>query len=116
MFKVIIFIMVFPCFIYAQRAIWEGPHSIGMQYNIPANKLTRIVLYNSDSTKTYTLFDNILERSQKLIILHQPSYYLHKYEYKDDMVIPYPILEYGLYYINYCNSDTCYTQKFYLIR
>ena len=95
-----------------------NPNGPWINYNtikICPNVRTTITLANKDSTVIYTLFDNILTRTQTLVLMHQPSYweYRQKAKDRDDIIIvPMPPLKNGPYYLNYSSPDTTTAMKF----
>jgi hypothetical protein len=60
---------------------------------IPENMLTKIVMYNSDSTNSFVLLDNIIEQKQKVVFIVQPSYFTERNNYKDEIILPFPQVE-----------------------
>lgn len=86
------------------------------EVDIPANMLTKIIMYNSDSTNFFTLFDNIIEQEQKVIFIIQPTFFSEKSNYKNEIVLPFPKIESGMYSIHYTNKDTSFVKKMVFLK
>jgi hypothetical protein len=112
---IIIFILI-SCCVYSQELVKNKSHIISQTLNIEKNKRTTITLINSDSTQKFILFDNILEEPQAIIFIHQPYYFQERDKICDKIVMPFPIITPGMYYINYVTSDTVYTKKFVYLK
>ncbi len=87
-------------------------HIISQEITISPNIRTTITLSNADSTQHFILFDNILEKTQKVMFIHQPYFFKEREKIKDKIVLPFPTINPGMYYLRYSSSDTCYTHKF----
>lgn len=86
------------------------------EVEIPANKLTKINMYNSDSSKVFVLFDNILEQNQKVLFIVQPTFYQERGNYENYIVLPFPKINSGLYFIHFENQDTCFVKKMVFLK
>ncbi len=96
----------------AQETHKSNSHIISKEITISPNVRTTITLTNADSSQQFILFDNILEKTQEVIFIHQPYYFSEREKIKDKIVLPFPIIKPGMYYIQYSSTDTCYTNKF----
>ncbi|HSW55460.1 MAG TPA: hypothetical protein VLH59_10235 [Ignavibacteriaceae bacterium] len=105
-----LFLITTTALIYSQ-ANQQKVQITSSEFEIPANMLTKIVLYNSDSTNSFTLFDNIIEQRQKVIFIIQPTFFTEKSNYKNEIVLPFPKIESGMYSIHYSNKDTSFVKK-----
>lgn len=113
---IFLFLIPFSVLIHSQNDQQKKPWITRYEFEIPANLLTKIVMYNSDSTTSFTLFENIIEIKQKVVFITQPAYFFEKNNYKDDIVIPYPKTESGLYSIHYLNKDTSFVKKMVFLK
>ena len=115
MSKMICFIVLSYSLLYAQNNQQES-QILSWEIAIPANEPTKVIMYDSDSTHSFTLFDNILTQEQKVIFITQPMYFSEKNKYKDEIVLPFPQTQSGLYYIRYSNKDTSYVKKMIFLK
>jgi hypothetical protein len=101
--------------IYPQSALPKA-QIVSYEVDIHANEITKIILYNADSTISYTLFNNIIKQNQKLVFITQPQYFIERKKYLNKITIPFPATVSGLYYIYYYSPDTCYTKKMLFLK
>jgi hypothetical protein len=101
--------------VYPQSALTKA-QIVSYEVDIHANETIKIVLYNADSTISYTLFNNIIGQNQKLVFITQPQYFIERKKYLNKITIPFPTLVSGLYYIYYYSPDTCYTKKMLFLK
>lgn len=110
--KIILFIIIVNIISAAQ-----GKSQITFyEFEIPENTHCKIILYDQDSTKSFTLFDNILEKPQKLILYLQKEFYKEKYNYPDKIVLPFPILDSGMYYLHFQKNEQVDKQKIIFLK
>jgi len=115
MWKIIFLIIISYFWVYSQKT-QQKTHITSYEVDIPANKFTKIIMYNTDSTNSFTLFDNIIERKQKVIFIIQPIYFIERNNYKNEIVLPFPITNSGMFYIHYSNQDTSYVKKMVFLK
>jgi len=111
MSKILILIFISFLTIYSQES-----HITKYEVDIPANKLTKIIMFNADSTNSFTLFDNIIEQKQKVIFIIQPLYFSERNKYHNEIVLPFPRITSGLYSIHYLNQDTSFVKKMLFLK
>jgi len=116
MWKMIFLILIsFFTIVFSQSAQQEAQIT-SYEVNIPAHKITKIIMYNSDSTNCFTIFDNIIEKKQKLIFIVQPMYFMERNIYKNAIVLPFPKTNSGIFYISYSNKDTSFVKKMVFLK
>ena len=110
MWKMFLFVFISSFLVYSQDNQTKAQITSYEVY-IPANKLTKIIMCDSDSTNYFILFDSIIQQKQKVIFLVQPYYFNERCKYQDAIVIPFPNVNSGMYLIHYSNKDTSFVQK-----
>ncbi|MGE5436227.1 MAG: hypothetical protein ACM3O3_03285 [Syntrophothermus sp.] len=93
----------------------EGPWIYSSKFEIAANERCTISLYNKDSTMSFVLFDNILEKAQEIVFITQSKYHSEKDKYPNAIVLPFPIIENGLYYLKYQSGDKIKIEKIFFL-
>lgn len=86
------------------------------EFDVKANEHCLIILYNQDSTKSFTLFDNILEKSQKIIFIIQKEFYKERLKYPDKIVLPFPLLDSGMYNLIFQENDKVNKKKIIFLK
>jgi len=115
MWKIIFLLIVAYALLYSQN-VKQKAQITSYEVNIPANKLTKITMYNPDSTEAFTLFENIIEQKQKIIFIVQPIYFSERDNYKNEIVLPFPKTTSGVFYIKYSNQDTSFIKKMIFLK
>jgi hypothetical protein len=111
--KIILFLTIlFVSLSYSQEF---SERNASIEFEVRPNTATKIEILNIDSLIIHTIFDNILERTAKVYVVKQPTFFKMINESKNDVYIPMPILNDGKYFIKFSSIDTIYSIKFLYI-
>lgn len=78
---------------------------------------TTVTMMGVDSSTSFTLFDNILDRNCLLVLRTQPDFW-QTVDSTDSskIVLPFPVVSSGRYYIEVRTSDTAVVDTLVLLR
>lgn len=112
----VFFLVLVPLLCVYSQSVRQKSHTTTYEVTVPANELTKITMYNADSTHSFILFENIIEKKQKLIFIIQPTYFSQRTRYKNEIVLPFPKVKSGAYFIKFSNRDTTYNKEMIFLK
>ena len=88
-----------------------GPWAFDLSVHASAEVHTTVDLLGPDSTIMYTIFDGVLDRDCLLTFVIQPHFWSVNRMVDSAIILPFPEMKAGLYFVQVKTPDTTYAQK-----